>query len=138
MPHRSLPVRLARPGDPLRAGALLSETLGQNVPACNWSRSARQPLTTRTWGSGLACDPPRLSPLLRLAKQLLGLREQIWNVVLDHVPDAVVFDDVVAMDENVAESDDLFVRAETPGGVSVDTSEAIDGLPDHLKITLDG
>lgn len=70
-------------------------------------------------------------------EQFLDIVQQRGNLVLDRAPDERVIDEVVAVNEDVAKSDDLPVVADAGGGLRIMLREPPDCFADDLEIPLD-
>ena len=60
------------------------------------------------------------------------------EIVLNHVPDDVVVDHVVAVDEDVSKRDDARCFRDAGSDRRIDLGEAADGFPDDFKLAFDG
>lgn len=63
---------------------------------------------------------------------------QVVKVVGDDVPDNLVVDGVVAMDEDVLERDDLSVLTDKLKNVGIVPADPIEGFTHDLELPLDG
>ena len=64
--------------------------------------------------------------------------QQRAQVVLNDMPDTLVIDQVIAVDEHISQGDYLLVEAESFGGVAIEVSKAVRRLIDDLEVAFDG
>ena len=82
--------------------------------------------------------PQNPTPCSRIRReQSLDVTKKDWDLAFDRAPYERVVDEVVAVDQYVAEGDDLAVVVDARRGFGVVLCEALDRLADYLEIALD-
>ena len=69
-------------------------------------------------------------------KNLLDLRHEGWQIIMDDLPDDFTVDDVVPVNQDIAERDDPRAIAYSCCALGIHLQEAVDRLPDDLEVPL--
>ena len=59
-------------------------------------------------------------------------------MILDDIPNDLIIDDIVAVNENVAEGDDLGVFGDLTGKIRIEFQQSAQGFADNFKLSFDG
>jgi hypothetical protein len=85
-----------------------------------------------------AGDEWRSANFLFLTRKRFNIVDQQREFVGNHIPDDRVRDDVLAVNDDVAKSDDLLELANLPGGFGRQPSEPLERLANYLELSLSG